>query len=179
MFLGMLLNSIFRATPQNAQLFPGKTYHAPALLAGVAAAPSTSAQANALLDGLTPLAPPDAHGEVADYSDSAGHIYYTLAVVQDNLGHSVMRFDSDLANQFPAVDSQTQVSKTSNGISYSCGTMPESSGSYQGCTWYNSFAFGAYIDNVSTTPSQAMATLQPALQYMTNPLATGRRANIS
>jgi hypothetical protein len=102
MFVGLMLSSIFRPAPA-PPAFPGKTYHVPEVLGGIGAAPALSAQASALQGGLTTLAP-SAHTEVADYSDAAGNIDYELALVQDNLGHSVLRFDSDLASQFPDHD---------------------------------------------------------------------------
>jgi hypothetical protein len=176
--VGALLNTVFAPARQNSQLFPEKIYHVPQLLGGIGIASAPSAQAIALQDGLTPLAPPNSHAEVADYAGPAGNIYYELALVQDNLGRNTMRFDSDLASQFPNLDSQTQVDKTANGITISCGTVLNSSSSYQGCTWYSSFAFGAYIDNVATSPAQALSTLLPTLQHMTS-LTTTRSVNAS
>jgi hypothetical protein len=170
--LGMLFNTVFKATPQSVQLFPGKTYHVPAVLAGLVAGATASPQSSALLEGLTPLAPPDAHGEASAYTGTAGNVAYVLAVVQDNLGHSVMRFDADLLNQFPNAQTQTQVGRTAGGVTVSCGTVIGQSSSYQGCIWYNRFAFGAYIDNVAATPGAAMATLLPVLQQMTATTST-------
>jgi hypothetical protein len=171
MFVGLILSSVFRPAP-SPPAFSSKTYHVPQLLGGVGIAPSVSTQASALQEGLTPLAPPGAHTEVADYTDAAGNVAYELALVQDNLGHSTQRFDADLASQFPNYESQTQVNKTADGVTISCATVLSQSSAYRGCTWYNSFAFGAYIDNASPNPDAAMSTLLPALQYMANTTAT-------
>jgi len=171
MVAGLILSSIFRPAP-SPPLFSSKTYHVPQVLGGIGVAPSLSTQATALQEGLTPLAPPGAHTEVADYADAAGNVAFELALVQDNLGHSVLRFDSDIANQFPNYESQTQVDKTAGGTTISCATVLSRSSSYQGCTWYNSFAFGAFIGNVSATPDQAMSTLLPTLQYMSSTTTT-------
>lgn len=145
-----------------------KTYHAPSTIAGVAKVVSPDASLSSHLKELEKdfdlPGLQNAHSESAAYGATSETLSYLLGFGQDNAGSQTQRGNNGLTDQFP--DATGAVNQSNSGINVSCGSVDDGTVSYQGCTWYNDDAFGLFIDNVATNPTDAATTLMKVLKAM-------------
>jgi hypothetical protein len=145
------------------------TYHEPTSIAGDSKSSDSTVEATVtqMQSGIELPALQGGHTEGAGYTDSQDKLDYLFLLAQDNANNDTPRQGVSLGALFGSVNGtevSTPADSSFNGISLECATVTDVSGitdvPLNACDWYNSDAFGVFVDykSASLGATQQLAT---------------------
>jgi hypothetical protein len=152
------------------------TYHEPSTIAGDAKSSDAGVLATVadLQKGIELPALQGAHTEGAGYTDAAGTLDYLSVLAQDNANNDSPRQNVNLNSLFgalPGTELSPSVTSNFNGVNLECATITDVSGTtdipINACDWYNSDAFGLFVEYKTATLAATQQLETSVLEAMT------------